>query len=297
MRRHIDGKGSLTDPALGIQRTTGPTAREESCKTSGRCSGRHRFQAAGIEVCSEDSFGITGEFSTFSGNIKTGELAVAKWPAVSHASDTVSRPRDWSAMSNIRADQLIGEIFRVRPEHCPKTKQEKYKRLHFYVSRLGVALSDLLMESLLELRRAADGFKDSEIQQAALKAYSDEEYSRGVKELLCIWLHIEAMDQGGDLMPEWLLGFLRLAFGATDILIPQPRAEEVLNSYSHCTNEDLLFREATVKAGRALGFGKAATIFAPRLTHILLETGPVRQVILKEALVLPLDKIITYPLI
>lgn len=195
-------------------------------------------------------------------------------------------------MSNVRADQLPGGLFRVRPEHCPKTKQEKYKRLHFYVSRLGVSLSDFLMESLLDLRRTAYKFQDPKVQQIALKAFNDEEYTNAVKELLCIWLHLEAMDQGGDSMPDWLLGFLRLAFGATDILIPHPRAMDVLNSYGHCVDEESLCAEATIKACRSLGFGTAATAFAPQLSPVLLQTGPVRQSILKEALILPLDKII-----
>jgi hypothetical protein len=199
-------------------------------------------------------------------------------------------------MSNVRTDQLPGGTFHVRPEHCPKTKQEKYKRLHFYVSKLGVALSDNLMEALLDLRRTAYRFPDPEVQQVALKAFNDEEYTNAVKELLCIWLHLEAMDQGGDHMPDWLLGFLRLAFGATDILIPHPRAMDVLNSYGHCNNEEMLCQEATVRASRSLGFGNSADVFAPQLIPVLLQTGQLRQAILKEALVLPLDSVISHSL-
>ena len=198
-------------------------------------------------------------------------------------------------MSNVRAEQLPGGLFRVRPEHCPKTKQEKYKRLHYYVSRLGVSLSDALMELLLDLRRTAYRYQDPQVQKSALKAFDDDEYTNAVKELLCIWLHLEAMDQGGDLMPDWLLGFLRLAFGATDILIARPRAMDVLNSYANCINEDQLVREACEKASRALGFGDAARIFAPQLAPILLQTAPVRQTILKESLVRPLEEIIANP--
>jgi hypothetical protein len=199
-------------------------------------------------------------------------------------------------MFNVRADQTPGGLFRARPEHCPKSKQEKYKRLHFYVSKLGVALSDLLMEALLDLRRNAYQYQDSNMQRIALKAYGDEEYTNAVKELLCIWLHLEAMDQGGDTMPDWLLGFLRLAFGATDILIAHPRAAEVLNSYGHCVDEESLCREAAVKACRALGFEETSEMFAPRLRPILTQSSQVRQSILREALVSPLEEIIAHPL-
>lgn len=202
-----------------------------------------------------------------------------------------------NTMSNVRTDQLPGGLFRVRPEHCPKTKQEKYKRLHFYVSKLGVALSDYLMEALLDLRRNAYRFPQPDVQQAALKAYDDEEYTKAVKELLCIWLHLEAMDQGGDRMPDWLLSFLRLAFGATDILIPHPRAMDVLNSYGHCTTEEMLCQEATLRASQSLGFGESAPTFAEQLIPVLTQTGQIRQAILKEALVLPLETIISHQLV
>lgn len=199
-------------------------------------------------------------------------------------------------MTKVKTDQMPGGLFRVRPEHCPKSKQEKYKRLHFYVSRLGVSVSDLLMENLLDLRRKAYQYQDPNVQQTALKAFNDEEYTNAVKELLCIWLHMEAMDQGGDSMPDWLLAFLRLAFGATDILIPHPRAMTVLNGYGNCTNEEALVREAATKACRALGFGEAASSFAPQLAPLLLQTSQTRQQILQESLVMPLEQIISYPL-
>ncbi len=199
-------------------------------------------------------------------------------------------------MSNVQPDYVSGVLFRVRPEHCPASKQEKYKRLHYYVSRLGVAVSDYLMEALLNLRRSAYQFQDQRVQQLALKAYNDDEYTSAVKELLCIWLHLEAMDQGGDRMADWLLGFLRLAFGATDILIAHPRAMDVLNSYGHVADENSLCQETATRACRALGFGEAATVFAPLLVPILNQTGQTRQAILKESLTLSLETIIAHPL-
>ncbi len=199
-------------------------------------------------------------------------------------------------MSNREGHQGTSNLFRVLPEHCPRTAKEKYKRLHFYVSKLGVAVSDFLIESLLNLRSSAHLYQDAQIQQLALKGYNDEEYTSSVKELLCIWLHLEAMDQGGDAMPDWLLRFLRLAFGATDILIPRPRAQQVLNSYGHCADEESLITESALRAGHALGFGETATIFAPNLSPILSDTGKVRQTILQEALALPLEKVTKLPI-
>lgn len=194
-------------------------------------------------------------------------------------------------MANVRANQLPGGLFRVRPEHCPKTKQEKYRRLHFYVSRLGVSLSDYLMEVLLNLRRDAYQFSEPAIQQMALKAFDDQEYTFAVKEMLCIWLHLEAMDQGGDSMPDWLLGFLRLAFSATDILVGQPKALDVLKAYSHCTDEESLCRLACIKTANHLGFGLHAESFAPFLKGLLYQTGSLRQSILKESLTAPLESL------
>lgn len=199
-------------------------------------------------------------------------------------------------MANVQPGFVSGGLFRVRPEHCPGSKPEKYKRLHYYVSRLGVAVSDYLMEALLNLRRTAYQFQDQRVQQLALKAYSDDEYTAAVKELLCIWLHMEAMDQGGDTMPDWLLGFLRLAFGATDILISHPRAMDVLNSYGHVGDEATLCKEAAIRASRALGFGDASTVFAPVMVPILTQTGQTRQAILKESLSLSLETIMAHPL-
>src|SRR5688572_25122735 len=110
-------------------------------------------------------------------------------------------------------------VFKVRPEHTPKSKPETYKRLHYYVAKMGVTVSDQLQEALIDLRRSAYSMTDPQMQNLALKGFNDDEFVSAVKELLCIWMHMEAMDQGGEHMPPWLLTFLRLGFGATDYMI------------------------------------------------------------------------------
>jgi len=199
-------------------------------------------------------------------------------------------------MSSAQVENLPGGTFRVLPEHNPKSKPEKYRRLHYYVSRMGVAVSDCLMESLLIVRRTAYQLSGQELQTLALKGYSDEEYCTAVKELLCIWLHQEAMDQGGKEAIPWILSFLRLAFGATDILIARPRARDVLSSYGFCETERELCLQTAMRASQALGFGKSAPVFAPTIEPILLNSLPVRQGILKDALTLPLDVIDSLPI-
>src|SRR5437879_4678292 len=135
--------------------------------------------------------------------------------------------------------------FRVRPEHAPKSKPETYKRLHYYVAKMGVTVSDQLQAVLIDIRRQSYTMP-SELQRIALKGFSDDEFVSAVKEVLCIWMHMEAMDQGGEEMPPWLLTFLRLAFGATDYMIPKPGATEIMMSYEDCNNVNSLVYQVSM---------------------------------------------------
>lgn len=178
------------------------------------------------------------------------------------------------------------EEFRVRPEHSPKSRDEAYQRVHFYVAKLSVTVSDQLQRALIGLRRSAYNFTDPAVQKLALKGYSDDEFASAVKEILCIWLHMEAMDQGGEEMPEWLLRFLRLAFSASDYIVARPSASEVMMSYEHCDNLASLAVQTSLRAADWLGFGAHSEQIAPALYPVLLETGPVRQQVLERALTL-----------
>jgi hypothetical protein len=181
--------------------------------------------------------------------------------------------------------------FRVRPEHAPRSKPETYKRLHYYVAKMGVTVSDQLQAVLIDIRRNAYSLPP-DIQRTALKGFSDDEFVSTVKEILCIWMHLEAVDQGGEFMPAWLLTFLRLGFGATDYMIPKPKAIDVMLSYDDCDEYLALVRQVAYKIAHMLGFGAHARIFADPLAQILTETGPLRQQILEKALTLPIETIL-----
>lgn len=199
-------------------------------------------------------------------------------------------------MRETRGEELPQGLFKARAEHCPKTKEDLYERLNYYASWLGVAVSDALYECLVDLRNAASRISDEEIRNLALKAYTDEEYAAAVKEIMCIWFHQEAMDQGGDEAPEWLLSFLKQAFNASDYLIAEPKALDVMFSYEDFANIEAVCHESAARACRALGFGPLSPGFAAAIERVFLETAPKRQQILEEALTLPAETVRTRPL-
>ncbi len=199
-------------------------------------------------------------------------------------------------MHETRGEELPPGLFQARPEHRPATKEEWNERLNFYACWMGVAVSDALYECLMALRQAAPNLPNNTVRNLALKAYSDEEYAAGVKEVLCIWLHLEAMDQGGDNSPPWLLTFLRLAFSASDHLIAEPPALAVMHSYEDFGDVVVLCRAAANRTCRALGFAEFSPGFAAALEKVFLQTAPQRQQILQEALTLPLETVRTRPL-
>src|SRR5438105_14289988 len=100
-------------------------------------------------------------------------------------------------MTSGRIEGALPDVFRVLPEHAPKSKSETYKRRHYYVAEMGVTVSDQLQSALIDLRRNAHYLPDQDLQRIAMKGYSDEEFVFAVKEIVCLWMHMEAMDQGG----------------------------------------------------------------------------------------------------
>src|SRR5262249_36535462 len=194
-------------------------------------------------------------------------------------------------MTGARVEGLADGGFRVRPEHNPKNKSDTYKRVHYLVCRLGLTVADRMQEALVDLRRQAYQAPTKELEQLALKGFSEEEFVGAVKEVLCIWLHQEAVDQGGPAAPDWLMSFLRLALGATDILIPQPRAEEVFAGYEDCDDMRALCKAAAARAAARLGFGEHAADFAPAVVGLLVYNRESRQKILEDALTLPVTEI------
>ena len=182
--------------------------------------------------------------------------------------------------------------FFVTPALNPKTRSERYKRVHYYVSQLGVSVSARLKERLVAIRGLADKIKDPDLSALAAKNFSEAEFLPAVKELLCIWVHLDAADQGGDLMPAWLMNYLKLALYASDYLIGMPDAMSVMDLHTDCADLDSLCSEVSIKACQYLGFGAAAAAFAPGVKPLLTESRPLRQKHLCDSLSLPLEQLV-----
>jgi hypothetical protein len=181
--------------------------------------------------------------------------------------------------------------FYVTPTLNPKTRSERYKRVHFYVSQMGISVSARLKERLLAIRGLAAKIKDPDLANLASKNFSEAEFLPSVKELLCIWIHLDAADQGGDLMPAWLMNYLKLALYASDYLIGAPDAMSVMDLHSDCADLDSLCSEVAIKVCEYLGFGAAAAAFAPGVKPLLSESRAIRQSHLRDSLCLPLNQL------
>lgn len=181
--------------------------------------------------------------------------------------------------------------FYVTPALNPKSRNERYKRVHFYVSQLGVSVSARLKERLLSIRALSDKIKDPDLAALAAKNFSEAEFLPSVKEILCIWIHLDAADQGGDLMPPWLMNYLKLALYASDYLIAAPDAMSVMDLHSDCADLDSLCSEVAIKVCEYLGFGAASAAFAPGVRPLLSESRPIRQQHLSDSLCLPLNEL------
>ncbi len=182
-------------------------------------------------------------------------------------------------------------FYRPPAEACPADREESFVRVQFYISRLALVASDHLLESVMTLRRKAYGLTDQLLQQLALKGFTDEEYCAAVKEVLCVWLHLEVIDQGGNDAPDWLLKFLRVAFRSSDYLVESPSAVAVMEAYGDCEDYPSLCSRAALKVCAALGFGVASEVFVSYILPVLKASRPLRQQVLEKALSWPLEKI------
>ena len=180
----------------------------------------------------------------------------------------------------------------VTPALNPKSRSERYKRVHFYVSQMGISVSLRLKERLLAVRGLATKIKDPDLSSLARKSFSEAEFLPAVKELLSIWIHLDAADQGGDLMPSWLMNYFKLALYASDYLIASPEAMSVLDLHSDCSDPESLHSEVAIKVCQYLGFGAAAAAFAPGVRPLLSESRLIRQTHLRDSLSLPLDELL-----
>ncbi len=192
-------------------------------------------------------------------------------------------------MAESRVNQ--SRFFVVRPHHKPKDRSERYRRVHFYVSRMGVSVSARLKQILMALRQLSSQMNDAECAAFARKSYSEEEFLPAVKELLCLWIHLDAVDQGGELMPAWLMNYLKLALFASDYLLPQPDSMSVMELHSDCVDLNSLCSEGSLKACEYLGFHHASAILAPAITPVLMNSRSIRQKHLQDSLTLSIDEL------
>lgn len=183
-------------------------------------------------------------------------------------------------------------IFRPAFAAHPRTPSERYKRVHYYVATLGADSSALLKKALLAIRKAAEVMPDASLQAAARKQFTEAEFLPATKELLCLWIHFEAVDQGGLHSPAWLLHYLRLSLYAADYLLMSPQAMPVMDSHAHCQDMKSLHLSVSGSLARRLGFGMHARALAPALVPLLSTTRNVRQDALRKSLSLDLDQIV-----
>jgi len=188
-------------------------------------------------------------------------------------------------------EDVFREQFLPGPEYEPDSDEERNFRLDFYTCSLAIAASNQLTEALMGLRSAANRLQPPELSTLALKTFKEEEFSAAIKEVVCIWIHQEAVEQGGESVPDWLRTFFRLAFGAADYMLPTPTAWEVMHAYGRCRDMVSLCMEACCRVCVELGFGVASITFSPTVMPIVLQTGELRQGVLKEALSLPLGEL------
>ncbi len=181
-------------------------------------------------------------------------------------------------------EQISSDSFRAGPQHEPQSEEERNFRLDYYTCKLAITASEQLTGALMSLRGAADRLKPPELGELALKHFKEEEFSAAIKEIICIWIHQEAVEQGAEGLPDWLRHFFRLSFGAADYMIAQPTAWEVMHAYGRCQDMVALCMAACCRVCSELGFGVAAMTFSPTVMPIVLQTGPLRQHLLEVAL-------------
>ncbi len=186
---------------------------------------------------------------------------------------------------------VYSDLFHPGPEHEPGSEEELNFRLDYYTCQLAITASEQLSQALTNLRGSADRLRPPELGSLALKQFKEEEFAAAVKETICIWIHHEAVDQGGEWLPDWLRNFFRLAFGAADYMIQKPTAWEVMHAYGRCNDMVALCMEACCRLCGELGFGIASMTFSPAVMPVVLQTGEVRQSVLRDALALSLDEL------
>jgi hypothetical protein len=168
-------------------------------------------------------------------------------------------------------------IFRPNPGFNPRGRQERHRRVHFYAVQLAREASTALRDTIVYLRQTNETWR---------RPFSAQQFQSAVKELVCIWIHLEAIDQGGESMPAWLMNYLKLALNAMDQLIDSPRALDIMKLHQQCTDLDSLYSEVAETILANLGFSEMTNEIASALFPLLANSRAMRQSILRESLLL-----------
>lgn len=180
-------------------------------------------------------------------------------------------------------------LFRPMPGHNPRNREDRYRRVRYYTAQLGSQASAQLKQALLVLRNNADQMPTPELQAMARKQYTEVEFLSAVKELMCMWIHLEAVDQGGEGMPSWLMSYLKLALFATDYMIEKPGSMEIMTMHAHCTELADLHTESAKTVAAYLGFGASSEILGKAFVPLLTNSRAMRQKLLRESLIRVFD--------
>jgi len=189
-------------------------------------------------------------------------------------------------METASAGEGSAEIFAVTPDLQPKSKEEEAERAIYVATVISAGCADFVQSFVIDCRAGEMG---SELQTAANKRFSDQEFGGAVKELSCISIYLTVLDHGGENAPDWLSKMLFISLKATDKIVPQPRAREIMQAHEFVTGLEDICLDASVSACRTLGFGDSATHAAILMQIFLLQNSPYRTDVLRYALTQTLE--------
>lgn len=168
-------------------------------------------------------------------------------------------------------------IFRPNPGFNPRGRQERHRRVHFYAVQIAREASTAIRDTIVYLRSTNDEWR---------RQFTPQQFHSAVKELMCMWIHLEAIDQGGESMPAWLMNYFKLALNASDQLIASPRALDIMKQHQQCNDLDTLYGEVVETIATNLGFPEMTNEIASALFPLLTNTRVMRQNVLRESLLL-----------
>lgn len=183
-------------------------------------------------------------------------------------------------MDNASGQEQLADTFQVLPAHEPTPGKDASERAIFVASSLALAQADFLFSLIKDLRT---GLLSTDLKQAASRTFSEKEFDGGVKELTCTSIYLMALEQGGVSSPNWLKSFLLLCFKASDLVISQPCAQEIMQTHEFLTMEDLL-RETSLDTYHNLGFKGQIEPLTQKISSFIVSGKNIRARILELAL-------------